>query len=99
MCPFLHNVYFRAIAQYSKCEIRTKVHLEEEDLEAELLGIWTEHGKGSMALYEIFSFENLSEFMTELFNPLAEQARRVVVAVKFSSLERFELDIPPQFEG
>ena len=106
MCPFLRNVFVSAIDDYSKCDIQSKVHLEEDDLEAELLGIWTENGKGSMPISDFFSVENLSGLMTELFNPpspfwnySAEPARRVVAAIKFSSLERFELDIPSEYEG
>ena len=106
MCPFLRNIFASAIDDYSKCDIQSKVHVEEDELEAELLGIWAENGKGSMPISEFFSVENLSGFMRELFNPpspfwnySAEPTRRVVAAVKFSSLERFELDIPPEYEG
>lgn len=99
MCPFLQHVFVSAIGHYSKCDIQSKVHLEEDDLEAELLGIWTENGKGSMPISDFFSVENFSGIMTELLNPLAEPARRVVAAVKFNSLERFELVVPSEFEG
>ena len=94
LCSKLHSMLDEVDEEYKKSEVRAKVHFSETDLEAELVAIWTEKGKGNNDENVSF-FENLVQWL----NPTAEEGRRVVAAIKFTSLERFELVAPPRLEG
>ena len=96
LCPSLQGIFSGVSEHYAACKIRPKVHLEENQLQSELLGIWLENGKGEMEF-----LEKIAEFFNPLIfssSPSAEQqGRRVVAAVKFTSVEMFELDISPEY--
>ena len=93
LCPTVHTMFEQVVTDYKKSEVRAKVHLDPNDLEAELLGIWTEMGEGETHDNDL-SVEKILQFM----NP-TEDGRRVVAAVRFKSFERFKVVIPPHLQN
>ena len=97
LCPSLQRIFTGVSEHYAACKIRPKVHLEETQLQAELLGIWIENGKGEMEFVEkVANFFNPFVFS---FSPSLDQGQRVVAAVKFTSMEMFNLEMPAEFRG
>ena len=93
LCPTLHRVLDRVTADYKRSEVQAKVHFNESDLQAELVGIWTEIGEGDY--YDDESTPSFQKFFEQWLNPDGDQSRRVVAAVRFKSLEMFKVVAPP----
>lgn len=103
LCPKLHRMLANVADAYEMSEVRAKVDVEECELEAELVGIWTESGEGESA-NAITLPKDVSQLIRLISagyhpDPTVAEGRRVVAAIKFKSLERLQLVIPPHFRS